>query len=240
MYHFLVDNRGELHICPYEFEQDLAFLSENGYNTVGISDLLGFVYHGVPLPEKPVMLTFDDGYYNNYHYGFPLLQKYNHKAVIFMIAEHTDIWSANFYEDLEAGHFTWEQVREMMSSGLVEFGNHTYSMHHTHKGRNGASRNRDDGECEFDFKRIFKQDVMQFNERFYEETGFNVSSFAFPFHAVCDDAADVLQRAGYRAIFTYRGTNAVNKITQGEPQSLLNLYRINRSRFRNAETILQS
>jgi peptidoglycan/xylan/chitin deacetylase (PgdA/CDA1 family) len=238
MYHFIVENRGELHICPYEFERDLIFFRDNGYNTIGISELIDFVYLGVPLPPNPVMLTFDDGYYNNYHYAFPLLQEYDMKAVIFIIAAHTDIWSENFYEDLDSGHMTWEQIREMQASGHVEFGGHTYNMHHIrgNDGRRGASRM--DGECILDFQRLFGRDTQKFNDRFAEETGRTPTAFAFPFHEVCDDAIDVLVRQGYRAFFTYRGNNAVNELTVGDRDCLMNLYRINRSRLRDAEMIL--
>jgi peptidoglycan/xylan/chitin deacetylase (PgdA/CDA1 family) len=239
MYHFVVENRGDLHICPYEFERDLAFLRENGYSTIGVSELIDFVYLGVPLPPNPVMLTFDDGYYNNYHYVFPLLREYDMKAVIFIIANHTDIWSENFYEDLHAGHLTWEQIREMQDSGHVEFGGHTYNMHKVRDedGRRGAARM--DGECLCEFERVFGRDTQRLNERFAEETGLVPNTFAFPFHEVCEDAIRVLQAHGYRAFFTYRGTNARNRIAVGDRDSLLNLYRVNRSMTRNAQMILR-
>jgi len=67
MYHFLYNNSGEHFISPEEFERDLAYLKNNGYTTIGVSDLISFVYENKPLPKKPVMLTFDDGYYNNYY-----------------------------------------------------------------------------------------------------------------------------------------------------------------------------
>jgi peptidoglycan/xylan/chitin deacetylase (PgdA/CDA1 family) len=237
MYHFLTDNRGDLHICPSEFRRDLAFLRDNGYNTIGISELLDFVYGGIPLPSNPVMLTFDDGYYNNYHYGFPLLSEYESKAVIFLIANHTDIWSDNFYEDIEHGHLTWTQIREMQESGHVEFGGHTFNMHKMWP-RKGATRMENESLCEF--REIFGRDTRQTGERFADKLNTAPVAFAFPFHDVCDDAVGILKEHGYRAFFTYRGNKTVNTVTFGEPESLHNLYRINRSRFRSAEDILRS
>jgi peptidoglycan/xylan/chitin deacetylase (PgdA/CDA1 family) len=181
------------------------------------------------------MLTFDDGYYNNYHYAFPLLQEYNAKAVIFIIGGHTDIWSENFYEDIQSGHLTWEQIRTMSDSGLVEFGGHTYDMHKM-RCRKGAART--EGENLLDYQRIFGRDTQKLNDRFTEEIGFAPNAFAFPFHEVCEDAKGVLRTLGYRALFTYRGKNATNEIVAGDPDCLLNLYRINRSRLRSAEDIL--
>jgi peptidoglycan/xylan/chitin deacetylase (PgdA/CDA1 family) len=240
MYHFLIENRGEHHISPQEFEKDLIFLKENGYNTIGISDLVGFVYQSKPLPPNPVMLTFDDGYYNNYRFGFPLLMKYQSKAVINIIGDHTDIWSNNFYEDLQHGHVTWENIREMLSSGLVEIGNHTYSMH---KAENSASNKhgrrgctRIDGENLMDFQRLFGRDVQRLQERILVETGYTADAFAFPYHEVCEDAVQVLRILGFRVVFT--GAGKSNTVTAGDAESLLNLRRVNRSRFRCAESIL--
>ena len=85
MYHSVLKDGariGKYVVSPDSFEHDLAFLKDNGYETVSISDLTDFVYEGKKLPEKPVMITFDDGYYNNLVYAAPLLEKYNMKAVI--------------------------------------------------------------------------------------------------------------------------------------------------------------
>jgi peptidoglycan/xylan/chitin deacetylase (PgdA/CDA1 family) len=234
MYHFLVENRGEHHISPDEFERDLLFLQQNGYSTIGISELISFVYDNKPLPPNPVMLTFDDGYYNNYVHGFPLLRQYQSKAVISVIGDHTDIWSNNFYEDIEHGHMTWEQIREMLDSGLVEFGNHTYSMHENRRGRRGATRK--EGENLMDFQRLFGRDIQRLQDRMLIETGTTPDLFAFPYHAVCEDAIHVLRILGFRAVFT--GAGKSNTVTAGDIECLLDLKRVNRSRFRSVEAIL--
>jgi peptidoglycan/xylan/chitin deacetylase (PgdA/CDA1 family) len=240
MYHFITENAheyGELHVTPADFERDLAFLSENGYNTIDISDLIDFVYGGVPLPANPVMLTFDDGYYNNYYHAFPLLREYNAKAVIFPIVRHTDIWSCaeTFYEDLNHGHMTWDNIREMLDSGLVEFGGHSYDMHKTGS-RRGVRRKR--GESLSAFRKLLEEDTLLFNGRFLDETGFTPESFAFPFHEVCEDAAEILFEHGYRVLFTHRGENSRNRVVFGEPESLRDLYRVNRSRGRGVSDVL--
>jgi peptidoglycan/xylan/chitin deacetylase (PgdA/CDA1 family) len=240
MYHFLTENKGEHHISADEFERDLIFLKENGYNTIGISDLINFVYENKPLPDKPVMLTFDDGYYNNYVNGFPLLKKYKAKAVISIIGDHTDIWSANFYEDLESGHMTWSIIREILASGLVELGDHTYSMHQIKNGRKGCTRKT--GESLLDYQRLFGRDVNRLQMRAVEETGileesgYSPDVFAFPYHEVCDEAIQVLKILGFRAAFTKGGKS--NTITSGNIDCLFDLRRVNRSRLRSAENIL--
>ena len=85
MYHSVTDqgdSPGEYVISPSMLEKDLQWLSQHGYETVVVGDLVSQVENGTPLPEKPVMLTFDDGYYNNYRNAYPLLQKYGMQAVL--------------------------------------------------------------------------------------------------------------------------------------------------------------
>ena len=89
MYHSLLKDeklQNDYTVSPTLFENDLKYLAENGYTTVVVKDLTDYVYGKKSLPEKCIMLTFDDGYYNNYYYALPLLEKYNCKAVISPIA----------------------------------------------------------------------------------------------------------------------------------------------------------
>ena len=96
MYHSLLNDE-TLHnaytITPSLFEEDLKFLTENNYKTITVKDLINYVYSDYELPEKCIMLTFDDGYYNNYTYAYPLLKKYNCKAVISPIASFTEAYT---------------------------------------------------------------------------------------------------------------------------------------------------
>ena len=73
MYHSLLKDeklQNDYTVSPTLFENDLKYLTENGYTTVVVKDLTDYVYGKKSLPEKCIMLTFDDGYYNNYYYDF--------------------------------------------------------------------------------------------------------------------------------------------------------------------------
>lgn len=117
MYHAVSDEiwspYPDLFVSPSEMEAQLQYLQENGFTTIHFSDL-----EHVDQIEKPVLLTFDDGYLDNYTELFPLLQKYEAKATIFAITK--SIGTHPLY-------FTWEQAREMADSGLVEIHSHTVS-----------------------------------------------------------------------------------------------------------------
>ena len=140
MYHDVTDgptSDNPMVVTTEKLEGDLCWLKENGYHTILPRELTA----GEPLPEKPVMITFDDGYVSNYRLLFPLLQKYQMKAAICLIVSLTD-------EDPEGhGHLTWDMCREMRASGLVEIGSHTYALHNLEqngdyfaKGVNGVQR----------------------------------------------------------------------------------------------------
>ena len=96
-------------ITPEIFEKQVKYLLSKKYTFIGLEDLTS----GKKI-KNPVMITFDDGYIDNYNYVFPILKKYGIKAVIFLIA--TEIGNPGF--------FTWQQALKMQKSGLVSFGSH--------------------------------------------------------------------------------------------------------------------
>ena len=90
------------------------------------------------LPKKPIVLSFDDGYYNNYYYAFPLLKKYNMKAVISIVGKLSDDFSQTPDENPSYAHLTWDDILEMHLSGCWEIQNHSYNCH-SFDHRNGVS-----------------------------------------------------------------------------------------------------
>lgn len=117
MYHYLSDPpagsdryRRDLSVPPALFEQHLAYLRAQGYQAITLYDLLYHLTQGAPLPERPVIITFDDGYRDNYSNAFPLLQQYGFSATFFVLTEVTN--------QGEADYMTWEQLREMAAAGM--------------------------------------------------------------------------------------------------------------------------
>lgn len=117
MYHAVSDDLWgipELFVSPSEMEKQLAYLVENGYDPITFEDI-----QYIDQYDKPVLLTFDDGYDDNYLELFPLLQKYNAKATVFVIANA-----------FEMNHkLNKDQVREMSDSGLVSIQSHGMTHH---------------------------------------------------------------------------------------------------------------
>ncbi len=115
MYHAVSDDMwgiNELFVSPSSMDEQLAYLVENGYDASWCEDLA----HGADY-DKPVILTFDDGYDDNYTELLPLLQKYNVKATVFVIGNAVGM----------SHKMTEEQIREMAASGLVSIQSHGYT-----------------------------------------------------------------------------------------------------------------
>ena len=116
MYHSILRDsarQGKYVISPAVLAADLDALQEKGYTAVTVSDLLAYVQDGADLPEKPVMITFDDGYYNNYIYAYPLLKQRGMKAVVSIIGSQTALFTDNGEENAYWSHLRLDRLREM-------------------------------------------------------------------------------------------------------------------------------
>ena len=153
MYHSLLKDEarhGKYVISPAEFENDLQYLKKHGYTTILMSDLIAYT-QGKELPEKPVLLTFDDGYYNNYLYAFELAKQYQCKFVISPIGYYADQYTDTPDENAYYSHATWEELQEMAESGLVEVQNHSYNLHKSDGSRLGVKKVSGETETQYAF-----------------------------------------------------------------------------------------
>ena len=144
-------------ISPQMLERQLLFLKQNGYTTISEKDILHAYKTGKTTIKKPVLLTFDDGYADNYTYLFPLLKKYNVAALIFLITD-------NIGKD---GYLSQTQIAEMKQSGLVSFGSHTCAHRRL--------RRLTDDEILYE--------VTQSKRVLEEKLGDKIYSFCYPFGA---------------------------------------------------------
>lgn len=112
-----------------------AWLQAHGYHPISIDDLLKAKSGIKPLPQKPVLLTFDDGYASFYTRVYPLLKLYQYPAVAALVGSWLEVApdkKVQYGEELVSrAHFlTTAQIKEMADSGLVEFASHSYDLHH--------------------------------------------------------------------------------------------------------------
>jgi peptidoglycan/xylan/chitin deacetylase (PgdA/CDA1 family) len=124
----------ELWVSPEKFRRQVEYLLNNGYKTLLFSELREAWKDGRALPEKTVLITFDDGYENNYTQAWPILKELGAKGNIFVV--FNTIGGANTWHS--PGSEPWvnmataEMLREMKGSGVMELGSHT--MTHPHLG----------------------------------------------------------------------------------------------------------
>lgn len=115
MYHEIKDPPSEISVPPGNFEKQMKYLHEHGFNAITLDDFYDFRLNKKPLPPKPIIITFDDGYRDNYTNAYPILKKYGFKGTVFVITGAVG----------KDNYLTWNMIREMYNSGLVEIGAHT-------------------------------------------------------------------------------------------------------------------
>ena len=150
MYHHVTHSGGSLSVSAAHFDSQMRGLAQIGYRTLGADDLAVF-YAGKPLPKKSVLLTFDDGYLDNWVYAHPVLQRYGFRAVLFLVTgligqgpqrpyagqgsplppcpAHKQAKEIMFSPDPDSVMLRWSEVQAMRAAGTFELHSHT----HTHK-----------------------------------------------------------------------------------------------------------
>ena len=237
MYHKVTKDRaqlGKFAITPGEFEEDLRFLQDSAFSPVTMTDLIRFVRGDGDLPERPVVLSFDDGYFGDYHYVFPLVKQYDTPVVSSIIGKVTDEYTEEGRLDIIYPHLIWPQVIEMTESGLVEIQNHSYDLHRTNRGVSGAMRRR--GEEAEAYKTRLSADLMKLQTRAEEVLGAAPNTFTYPFGAKSDGTDAILKELGFQASLMTEGKR--NVITRGDGDCLFSLGRIIRPYGRSLEEIL--
>jgi peptidoglycan/xylan/chitin deacetylase (PgdA/CDA1 family) len=238
MYHNIFrsgNTHGDYIVSEAAFEKDLKFLSENGYTAIFMQDLINYTEGKGDLPEKPVVLTFDDGYFNNCSYAFPLLKKYNSKAVISIIGYYTDLYTKSPDENPQYSHLTWDDIKTMMKSGYVEFQNHSYNLHTTDKGRNGTKKKK--GESYAEYKAVLNEDIGQLQDAFSSNTGYAPNTFTYPFGSVSNDSFDIIKEMGFKASLSCE--SGMNHISRN-PEDLFMMKRYLRTPKKSAADLLKN
>ena len=178
-YHQVEDKDGNpLTLYCDQFDQQMAYLAEEGYHTITLDEMMDAAENGTPLPEKPVVITLDDGYVDNYEYAYPILKKYGFKATIFLINDFTGVYP---------NYLTWEQIREMQDSGLIDFESHTM----THANLSELTS------CD-----ELHHEIADSREALSKKLGKEIDYIAYPGGRVTDAVEEVTRDAGYRGGFT--------------------------------------
>lgn len=160
-------------LTPETFDAEMKYLAEAGYHIVSFSDLEDHFRNGRVLPQKPVILSFDDGWSDQFMYAFPILEKYHYQATFFVFTNSIG----------RRGFLTWNELRRMLVAGMT-IGSHTRSHPYLTKIANSVAL----------------WDEIRGSKRTLEKRlGVTVNEFAYPFGQYNAAIAAMAAKAGYRS-----------------------------------------
>ena len=182
----------KLWVTAKDFRRQLEYLKARGYTSVHFSDLRDAELGAAPMPKNPVLITFDDGYANNYELAFPILQELGMKGNIFLVYGTTDRHNAwhNPAGEPWLPMLSWEQALRMQDSKVIEFGSHT--MGH----RNLEQIPLEEGRWE----------LAESKKRLEDKLGREMVGFAYPYGAGAYNprVRSLARSAGYRYDFAIK------------------------------------
>jgi len=205
-----------------QFEDDLRCLREQGYESVSIRTLLDWSRGRAVLPDKPVMITFDDGYLTTAVWAAPLLEQYGFTGVIAPIGSVAQTYTDTPDERLEYAHCSWPCLSELAAGGVMEVQYHSWDMHQLDT-RRGC--NKMPGESFEDYSLALTGDFTLFREAAARYGVPLAPAAAFPFGSYCQETLKILYDQGMEIGFTC--SEQVN-LLHGDPTELLELGRDNR------------
>ena len=240
MYHNIIEGAdGGMNMTPELFEAHMSRLHEEGYNSVTLEELENYVVKGTELPEKPVLITFDDGYIGNYTYGYPILEKYGFNAVIYSIGAYV---GADTYKDTGEkiyDHIDENEMLEMYSSGIMSIQSHTFDMHQAVRFEGEGCRSTMamlDGEKEEDYIKAVHEDLSKSREMLEKATGGRIFSLSFPEGYYNDIVLVSAEDEGFTVSVSTEWGNA--EIIKGLRQSLKAMKRIGASEL-SADALIE-
>ena len=227
MYHQLTNNKskaGKYVLTLEQFENDLKYLKEMGYESVTKEQLLDYSDGKDNLPDKPIMITFDDGCETLYAYALPLLEKYGFTAVGFVIGALADEYTENGDHNLSYSYLNWEDIKKLCDSSVIDIQSHTYNLHKNSNSRSGLKKKK--SETIEQYSEFLTADTVKMKMKMLEYTGNEPVAIAYPFGSFSAESKDILKSNGMKMAFTCE--EKVNIIKKSESDWLFRLGRYNR------------
>lgn len=225
MYHSILQSENGNCYClsAAAFRSDLQYLKEHGYQTVFVSQLSDYVLQGRPLPEKPVVITLDDGHLNALTAVLPILEELDMKATVSVVGCYTEKSIAENDPNPNYAYLTWQDIEALQNSGRVEIGNHTFQLHEL-SDRRGAEKKC--GESTACYQALLREDLTRLQTSLTQQCGTTPQVFAYPYGFASPESLDVLKELGFTAALTCK--EKINHLTADDPEQLYDLGRYNR------------
>jgi len=213
MYHHINRVGSFITVTPENFERQMRFLKEGGYQTLNTKDYIEIMNLQRTVPKKAVMITFDDGWLDNWVFAFPMLKRYGLKAVLFVVTSHIAEKGKRQRADMGPcpelpGHeeckkkiesglkeevmMSWEELKEMEGSGIIDVQSHT----HTHRKLNRLYQDR---KIIMD---VLIEELKTSKQIIEERLGKECSAVCWPYGTYDEEYIKAAKDAGYKIAFT--------------------------------------
>ncbi len=219
MYHHVNPTGNFINCTPDRFEAQVRYLSRRGYQSLTIKDLEKIINEGRDIPRRSIMITFDDGWLDNYFYAYPVLKKYGMKGVLFVVTSwvsecgrrkdirplpsHRDCVERLHNGEKEEVMVSWEELREMESSGVFDI------QSHSHSHRRWDREHSELATC----KEALRRDLTTARELIREHLGKTPLALCWPWGVYYPWYQEVAIEAGYRYLFTTeKGCNTLSDL----------------------------
>ncbi len=178
MYHEIGDVANNNYVRLHEFESQMEWLAANGYHSVTLAQVYRHINDFEPLPPKPIVISFDDGYLTFYTLAVPILERHSFVAVNFIITDMVG----------RTEHMDWDQIRSVAAAGM-EIGSHTLS----HVDLRNVSNQR------------LERELVQSKQQLESQIGLPVHFFCYPSGRYAPHTPDAVKQAGYLGALTTNG-----------------------------------
>jgi|GEM_PF-2458544 Predicted xylanase/chitin deacetylase len=202
-YHNLTVDPGKVDswtLSAKDFDNQISYLKENCH-VVPLKSLLGNIDNGIPVPDHTVAITFDDGYQSNYTLAYPILEKYQTPATFFIVGKYVQN-NGGGYQSM-----TWDELKLMNSSGLIDIESHSYDLHHrvpgspksdwapaalTHIMINGKA------EDQKQYDQRIQSDLTQARQDIKAQLGYDSDILCWPYGANDKHSTTLARQAGFK------------------------------------------
>lgn len=210
MYHdILPEKEVFFDVTPEELREDFELIRDRGLTPISLDQLVSHLRTGMPLPEKPILLTFDDGYVGHYEHVLPMMEEFGYPAVfsIFPAKPNGDIAGRST--------LTWEQLQEMTQNPLVTIASHSVTHPRDLRDKEGDELVRE---------------VVDSKQELEAKLGIPIRYFTYPEGKYDETVLEAVEEAGYVAALTM---DDVDERFAGDSESLLAISRFGQSQLEN-------
>lgn len=179
-HHVATDTPPSTSISPEDFKGHLDFLRDNDFNVIPLNRLIESLQNKIALPDKSVVITFDDGYSSIYDTAFPMLQSYDFPFTLFLSTGPIDRGQQNY--------MSWDQIREMSEAGVIianHMVEHPYML------------DREGNESDSEWISRLETELLLAEQRILEETGQSHQYLAYPYGEFDPDIKNLLATHGF-------------------------------------------